>query len=153
MWAGHGRALPCNRHSARIDDLRTRCHRTRLHLINPLALFLSETAGDRVVDRALPSVPDPFMPPARYNTAEARARFSELLARAKAGEEIVIAKGGVSVARLLPPVGATEREPAPLKHLRLPDDLFDGDDPEQAALDAGNHNDGLRIWRGHPTTS
>ena len=92
------------------------------------------------------------MPPARYNTAEARARFSELLARARAGEEVVIAKGGVPVARLLPPVGATERKPAPLEHLRLLDDLFDGDDPEQSALDAGDHNDGLGIWRGRPAT-
>lgn len=92
------------------------------------------------------------MPPATYKIAEARARFSELLARARAGEEIVITKGRVPHARLLPPIEASEREPAPLEHLRLPDDLFDGDDPEQAALDAGDHNDDLGIWRERPTT-
>ena len=92
------------------------------------------------------------MPPATYEIAEARAHFSELLARARAGEEIVITEGHEPHARLLPPVEAREREPAPLEHLRLPDDPFDGDDPEQAALDAGDHNDVLGIWRGHPTT-
>ena len=89
------------------------------------------------------------MPPATYKIAEARAHFSELLARARAGEEILITKGHEPHARLLPPAGAWEREPAPLEHLRLPDDLFDGEDPEQAAIDAGDHNDRLGIWRGH----
>ena len=93
------------------------------------------------------------MPPATYKIAEARAHFSELLARARAGEEIVITKGNEPHARLLPPVGARQREPAPLVHLRLPDDLFDGDDPEQAAVDAGDHNDDLGIWQGRPATS
>jgi len=92
------------------------------------------------------------MPTAIYKTAEARTRFSELLARAKAGEEILIAKGDEPQARLLPPAKAAERESAPLAHLRLPDDLFD-DDAEQAAIDAGDHNDALGIWRGRPTAS
>lgn len=56
------------------------------------------------------------MPPAAYKIAEALAHFSELLARAKAGEEIVITKGHEPHARLLPPVGASDREPAPLEH-------------------------------------
>ncbi len=93
------------------------------------------------------------MSPAAYEVAEARARFFELLARARAGAEIVITKGREPHARLLPPVEASEREPVPLEHLRLPDDLFDGGDPEQAALDAGDHNDDLGIWRGRRTTS
>ena len=93
------------------------------------------------------------MPPAAYEVSEARARLFELLARAGAGEEIVITKGREPHARLLPPVEASEREPAPLKHLQLPDDLFDGDDPEQAALDAGDRNDDLGIWRGRPIAS
>ena len=33
---------------------------------------------------------------------------------------------------------AGQREAAPLKHLNLPDDLFDREDPEQAAIDAGD---------------
>ena len=93
------------------------------------------------------------MPPAAYKVEEARAHFSELLARARAGEEIVITKGREPQARLLPPAGRGKRETAPLGHLRLPDDLFDGDDPEQAAIDAGVHSDALGIWHGRTTVS
>ena len=93
------------------------------------------------------------MPPATYKIAEARAHFSKLLARVRAGEEIVITKDREPHARLLPPARRGEREPAPLGHLRLPDDLFDSEDPEQAAIDAGNHNDALGIWRGRPAGS
>ena len=96
---------------------------------------------------------DPIMPPATYEIAEARVRFSELLARARAGEEIVITKDREPHARLLPPARCGKRETAPLGHLRLPDDLFDGDDPEQAAIDAGDRNDALGIWRGRPAVS
>ena len=67
------------------------------------------------------------MSSATYKAAEARANFSELLARAKAGEEITITEGGEPQARLVPPAGPAHREIAPLGHLGLPDDLFDGD--------------------------
>ena len=50
----------------------------------------------------------------------------------------------------MPLAQAGQREAAPLKHLDLPDDLFDHEDPEQAAIDAGDHNDGVGIWRGPP---
>ena len=80
------------------------------------------------------------MPPATYDIAEARDRFSELLARARAGEEIVIAKEREPYARLVPPNEAGNREAAPLGHLGLPDDLFDDDDS-------------LAIQRGLPKTS
>ena len=90
------------------------------------------------------------MPPAIYKVAEARARFSELLARARAGEEIVIAKGPEPHARIVPPTEAGNREAAPLGHLGLPDSLFDDYDPEQAAIDAGEYNDPLGVWRGTP---
>lgn len=66
-----------------------------------------------------------------YTTTEARARLSELLRRAKAGEEIVITKGHEPQARILPPATSGRREAAPLRHLHLPDDLFDRDDAEQ----------------------
>ena len=96
---------------------------------------------------------DSIMPSATYKIAEARAHFSELLARARAGEEIVITKGLEPHARLVPPVSSEVREAAPLQHLSLPDDLFDGDDPEQAAIDAGDCNDALGIWQGRSISS
>ena len=43
---------------------------------------------------------------------------------------------------------AGQREAAPLKHLNLPDDLFDRDDPEQAAIDAGDYSNAVGIDRG-----
>ena len=85
-----------------------------------------------------------------YKVAEARAHFSTLLDRAKAGEEIVITKGRKPQARIVPLPEAGEREPAPLGHLRLPDDLFDEEDTEQAAIDAGDYSDDLGIWRESP---
>lgn len=89
----------------------------------------------------------------KYKVAEARAQFSVLLDRAKAGEEILITKGRVPQARIVPPPEAASREPAPLAHLRLPDDLFGGEDPEQAAIDAGDYSDDLGIWRGRPAVT
>ena len=43
---------------------------------------------------------------------------------------------------------AGQREAAPLKHLNLPDDLFDCEDREQAAIDAGDRSDAVGIDRG-----
>ena len=43
---------------------------------------------------------------------------------------------------------ARRREPAPLAHLRLPDDLLDDRDAEQAAIDAGEGTDSFCIQRG-----
>ncbi len=65
------------------------------------------------------------MSPVAYKATEARARFSELLARARAGEEFLITRGGKPQARIVPPAESTKRESAPLRHLDLPDDLFD----------------------------
>ena len=86
----------------------------------------------------------PIMPSATYEVAEARARFLELLARARAGEGIVITKDGEPHARLLPPARRGKRETAPLGRLSLPDDLFGGDDPEQAAIDVGEMTGDIR---------
>ena len=93
------------------------------------------------------------MPFNRFKVAEARAHFSALLERAKTGEEILITKGREPQARIVPPPEAARREPAPLGHLCLPDDLFDRDDAEQAAIDAGDCSDDVGIWRGGPTAS
>ncbi len=93
------------------------------------------------------------MPTATYKIAEARAHFSELLARARSGEEILITKGREPHARLVPPAEAGQRELAPLAHLRLPDDLLDDEDPEQAAIDAGEGTDSVGIWQGRQPAS
>ena len=93
------------------------------------------------------------MPRNTYKIAEARAQFSKLLTRARAGEEIVITKGREPYARIVPPIASAKREEAPLHHLRLPDDLFDHEDAEQAAIDAGDHTDTLGIWCGGPSPS
>ena len=93
------------------------------------------------------------MPTKIFKVAEARASFSYLLARAKEGEEIMITKGSEPQARIVPPAEAAQREAAPLKHLNLPDDLFDREDPEQAMIDAGDYSDTLGIWRGPPKAS
>ena len=93
------------------------------------------------------------MPTRFFKVAEARAQFSHLLTRAKEGEEIMIVKGSEPQARIVPPAAAAQREAAPLKHLDLPDDLFDDEDAEQAAIDAGDSSDTLGIWRGPPKVS
>lgn len=87
---------------------------------------------------------------ASYKVSEARAQFSELLERAREGEEILITKGKQPQARLVPPQEAARREAAPLKHLNLPEELFDGEDQEQAAVDAGDYTDDVGIWIGKP---
>ena len=93
------------------------------------------------------------MPTKIFKVAEARASFSSLLVRAKEGEEIMITKGSEPQARIVPPAEAVQREVAPLKHLNLPDDLFDREDPEQAMIDAGDYGDSLGIWHGPPKVS
>ncbi|MCY4285889.1 MAG: type II toxin-antitoxin system prevent-host-death family antitoxin [Thiotrichales bacterium] len=93
------------------------------------------------------------MPFDKYKVAEARAQFSVLLDRANAGEEILVTKGREPQARIVPPPEAARREPAPLANLRLPDDLFDHEDREQAAIDAGEYSDDPGIWRGRPAAS
>ena len=48
---------------------------------------------------------------------------------------------------------AGQREAAPLKHLDVPGDLFDREEPEQTVIDAGDYGDTLGIWRGPPKAS
>ena len=93
------------------------------------------------------------MPTRIFKVAEASASFSRLLAQAKEGEEVLITKGNEPQARIVPPAEVAQREDAPLKHLDLPDDLFDHEDAEQAAVDAGDYSDTLGIWRGPPKPS
>ena len=53
----------------------------------------------------------------------------------------------------MPPTQAGQRELAPLKHLHLPDDLFDREETDQGAIDAGDHTDAVGIWRGPSAAS
>ena len=46
-----------------------------------------------------------------------------------------------------------QREPAPLAHLRLPDDLLDDDDRKQAAIDADEGTNSVGIWQGRQPAS
>ncbi len=108
---------------------------------------------ERAPTSLLPRKGNRIMPTKIFKVAEARASFSSLLARAKEGEEIMITKGSEPQARIVPPAEAAQREAAPLKHLNLPDDLFDREDQEQAAIDAGDFGDALGIWRGPPKAS
>ena len=62
-------------------------------------------------------------------------------------------KGREPQARIVPPAETGKREDAPLRHLRLPDDIFDLEDSEQASIDAGDGNDELGIWRGRKPPS
>ena len=87
------------------------------------------------------------MAQARYKIAEARARFSELVERASRGEEITILRGETVRARLVPAEEVGKRVFGALRHLSLPDDLFDRDDPLQGSIDAGEHTDAYGIWR------
>ena len=61
-----------------------------------------------------------------------------------------MAKGQELQPRMVSATEAGDREAAPLGHLNLPEDLFDGDDSIQAAIDAGEYNDSAGIWRGAP---
>ena len=93
------------------------------------------------------------MTQAKYKIAEARARFSELVERASRGEEITILRGETIRALLVPAEDVGKRAFGALRHLSLPDDLFDRDDPHQASIDAGEHTDASGIWREKPAGS
>lgn len=90
------------------------------------------------------------MPQTTYKIGEARRNFAEVLERANQGEEIVILRGNEVYARIGPATPEGKRPFGLLRARRLPDDLFDHADPEQAAIDAGDGNDDLGIWQGGP---
>lgn len=88
------------------------------------------------------------MPQTSYKISEARKKFAEVLERANQGEEIVIMRGNEVYARIGPATDSGKRPFGLLRSRGLPDDLFDIDDAEQAAIDAGERNDDVGIWRG-----
>ena len=87
------------------------------------------------------------MPQTRYKISEARKNFAEVLDRANHGEEIIIMRGNEVYARIGPADGG-KRPFGLLRQRGLPDDLFDEVDAGQAAIDAGDWNDDVGIWRG-----
>lgn len=89
------------------------------------------------------------MPQTRYKISEARKNFARVLERANQGEEIIIMRGNEVYARIGPADGG-KRPFGLLRHRDLPDDLFDDVDADQAAIDAGDWNDDVGIFRGKP---
>ena len=89
------------------------------------------------------------MPQPSYKISEARKHFAEVLERASHGEEIMIMRGNQVYARIGPADGG--KRPFGLLHSRgLPDDLFDDEDADQVAIDAGDWNDDVGISQGKP---
>lgn len=91
---------------------------------------------------------DETMAQTHYKISEARKNFAEVLERANQGEEIVIMLGNEVYARIGPAVDGGKRPFGLLRHRGLPDDLFDTQDAEQSAIDAGDWNDDTGIWQG-----
>ena len=90
------------------------------------------------------------MPQTHYKISEARKKFAEVLERANRGEEIIVMRGNDIYARIGPAEHAGKRPFGLLAGRGLADDLFDGDDAEQAEIDAGEWNDATGIFRGQP---
>ncbi|MCH4544049.1 type II toxin-antitoxin system Phd/YefM family antitoxin [Ochrobactrum sp. A-1] len=93
------------------------------------------------------------MPQTSYKISEARKNFAEVLDRANQGEEIVIMRGNEVYARIGPAADGGKRPFGLLRHRRLPDNLFDTVDAEQAAIDAGDWNDDTGVWLGKSNNS
>jgi antitoxin (DNA-binding transcriptional repressor) of toxin-antitoxin stability system len=90
------------------------------------------------------------MPQTSYKISEARKNFAEVLERANQGEEIIIMRGNDIYARIGPADPGGKRPFGLLRQRGLPDNLFDEQDDEQAAIDAGDWNDDAGIWQGKP---
>ena len=95
--------------------------------------------------------------PTRYNIADARRQFSELVARAEAGEEIILSRGNHPVARLVPLAQRAPREPGILKRYLTSEQLRELEqamdtpltEEEQRILE-GEGTDEVGIWIGLP---
>lgn len=88
------------------------------------------------------------MPQTHYKISEARRKFAEVLERANQGEEIIVTRGNEIYARIGPADPLGKRPFGLLARRELPDDLFDAEDAEQAAIDAGDWNDDTGIFQG-----
>lgn len=94
--------------------------------------------------------PEPAMPQTHYKISEARKKFAEVLERANQGEEIIVTRGNEIYARIGPADPSGKRPFGLLAQRELPDDLFDAEDAEQTAIDAGEWNDDTGIFQGKP---
>ena len=86
--------------------------------------------------------------------SEAKDRLCELLAKAEMGQTVLIARGNTPVVQLVPiEIRSKRRMPGRLAHWAAHGDsaLFEPD-PEQNAIDAGDHCDELGIWVGKTKT-
>jgi prevent-host-death family protein len=101
-----------------------------------------------MVSMASERISEPQMTQTSYKISEARKNFARVLERANQGEEIVIMRGGEIYARIGPAADGGKRPFGLLRHLGLPDNVFDPVDAEQAAIDAGDWNDDIGVWRG-----
>jgi antitoxin (DNA-binding transcriptional repressor) of toxin-antitoxin stability system len=88
------------------------------------------------------------MPQTRFRITEARKNFTEVLERANRGEEIVIMRGNEVYARIGPGMPGDKRPFGLLRQRGLPDDLFDDKDLRQGAIDAGDWNSDVGVFRG-----
>ncbi|NEI06578.1 prevent-host-death protein [Rhizobium leguminosarum] len=83
-----------------------------------------------------------------YKISDARKTFATALERANQGEEIIMR--GNEIYGRIGPADDGKRPYGLLRQRGLPDDLFDEVDPEQAAIDAGDWNDDIGVWRRRP---
>lgn len=90
------------------------------------------------------------MPQTHYKISEARKKFAEVLERASQGEEIIVTRGNEIYARIGPADPSGKRPFGLLAQRELPDDLFDAEDAEQTAIDAGEWHDDTGIFQGKP---
>jgi antitoxin (DNA-binding transcriptional repressor) of toxin-antitoxin stability system len=90
------------------------------------------------------------VPQTSYKISEARKNFAEVLERANQGEEIIIMRGNDVYARIGPADLGGKRPFGLLRQHGLPDNPFDEQDDDQAAIDAGDWNDDTGIWQGKP---
>ncbi|NKQ89056.1 prevent-host-death protein [Rhizobium ruizarguesonis] len=84
-----------------------------------------------------------------YKISDARKTFATALEFANQGEESSFMSGNEIYARI-GPADDGKRPYGLLRQRGLPDDLFDEVDPEQAAIDAGDWNDDVAVWRRGP---
>lgn len=85
------------------------------------------------------------MPQNSYKIVEARKNSAEVLERANQGEDIIM-RGNDVYARIGPADAGGKRPFGLLRQLGLPDNLSDGHDEDQVAIDARDWNDASGVF-------